>query len=146
MASGAVNTGRQLGLALGLAALGVVFQRQVRSSLTATAATADPRAATHAITGGGSQGLLHAAPPGARPALQHAIDTAFAAGLHTTYLLATGIGLLGTVIVVATVRKPEPQTWSRPAVAHAGPGAAAGAPPAEPAPEPAQVGRPTESA
>jgi EmrB/QacA subfamily drug resistance transporter len=134
MASGAVNTGRQLGLALGLAALGVVFQHQLRSSLSGSSAIANPHSAAHAITGGESQALLHAAPAQTHAALANAIDTAFASGLHTTYLFATALGLLATAIVVATVRKPAPQTWgNKPTVAHAGPGAAAGTPAREPA-------------
>ena len=132
MASDAVNTGRQLGLALGLAALGVVFQHQLRGALAGNPAVADAHSAAHAITGGQSQALLHAAPAQTHAALSHAIDTAFASGLHTTYLFATALGLLATAIVVATVRKPAPQSWGKPIVAHAGPGAAAGAPAREP--------------
>jgi predicted MFS family arabinose efflux permease len=66
MASGALNTMRQLGYALGIAGLGVVLQSRIGDSLSgATHVTGSGRLAK-AIAGGQSQAVLHAAPPATR--------------------------------------------------------------------------------
>lgn len=101
MAGGAMNTFRQLGYALGIAALGTVF---------VTRATADlglfrsPAAAASALSSGQSPALVAGMPAAARASAEDAIRSAFAHGLGQVFLLS-GLGaLLAGVLTLALVR------------------------------------------
>lgn len=106
MAAGAINTGRQLGLAIGIAVLGSVFSARVGDGL---AGTPGDRAA-EAVTGGGAQGVLRAAPAGARGALDDAIHQAVGSGLGTVMLVAglAGLAAAAGVAVLLRERRGEP--------------------------------------
>lgn len=95
--SAAVNTFRQLGLAVGLAVLGTLFAGRVTTVL-ARAGTADPAATANALAGGktGSTGV----PAGT-------VHQAFAAGLDTVFTVA-GIGALVAAVLVAVWVRPAP--------------------------------------
>lgn len=103
MASGALNTMRQLGYALGIAGLGVVVQSRITGHLR-EAGVGGAAAVGRAVAGGQAPSVLHAAPASARPALDHAIHGAFAAGLNGALLIAGIAGLCGAAIVLIALR------------------------------------------
>jgi predicted MFS family arabinose efflux permease len=103
MASGALNTMRQLGYALGIAGLGVILQSRIGDSLSGAGVSGSGTLAK-AVAGGQSQGVLHAAPTGARGGLDTAIHSAFASGLNSVLLISGIAGLLGALIVVVALR------------------------------------------
>ncbi len=111
MASGINNTCRQAGIAMGVAALGAVFQHAL---------------ATH-LGGGavGSAAALAARPQG--PAA-HAFHAAFTGALHDILLIAAGVALLGALAGLALVRQRDFVAAHAPA-----PAAASAEPAAEPA-------------
>ena len=106
MAAGAVNTMRQLGYAFGIAVLGSVFSARVVHAVTHRGGQP---AVAHAITGGQAQRLLAGLPAGQRDAVNQVVHAASAAGLNAAFLLAGALGLAGSLIVVATLRRPPSQ-------------------------------------
>lgn len=111
MAAGAINTGRQLGLAIGIAVLGSVFSARIGDGLAGTPADR----AADAVTGGGAQGVLRAAPADARGALDGAIHHAVGSGLSTVMLVAGLIGVAGAVLVAVLLREPRTEVAAAPA-------------------------------
>jgi len=90
MAAGANTTFSQLGNALGIAILGVLFTRHVEASL------GEPGFAS-AVVGGGTPGLLAATPAPERAALAEVINASFTAGLNHVYVIAAVIAFAGAV-------------------------------------------------
>ncbi|WP_416981023.1 MFS transporter [Streptomyces sp. T028] len=88
-ASGAVNTFRQLGYPFGVAVFGTVATARVEQSLSAAP---DPRAAAHALAGGGADALRGGIPV-------RDLHAAFASGLDAAYVVADGLGVLAAVLV-----------------------------------------------
>jgi len=91
MAAGAANTFRQLGYALGIAVLGEVFRGGVA------------RVAGTSLSGpltSGQAGAVMARSHG----LAHLAHQAFADGLDVMFLVAAGLGLAGSILVVTLVR------------------------------------------
>jgi EmrB/QacA subfamily drug resistance transporter len=103
MAAGSINTGRQLGLAIGIAVLGSVFSARVADLL---AGTPGARAAD-AVTGGGAQSVLRAAPAAGRDALDEAIRQAVGSGLSSVMLVAGLVGVVGAIGVAVLLREPR---------------------------------------
>jgi EmrB/QacA subfamily drug resistance transporter len=104
MAAGALSTFRQLGYALGIAVLGNVF----RAGLTHVAgpAVAAP------LSGGQARAVM------ARSAgLEHVVRQAFANALDVTFGVAAVLGLIGSVLVFAFVRRPPAEPGAPEAVA-----------------------------
>ena len=104
--SAAVNTFRQLGLAVGLAVLGTVFAGRVATVLSG-AGTPDPTATANALAGGRAAQVV-----GTGDATTAVVRQAFAAGLDRVFTVA-GIGALVAAVLVAvwvrpTVAAPEP--------------------------------------
>ncbi|MBC3844367.1 MFS transporter [Streptacidiphilus sp. 4-A2] len=115
MASGAVNTGRQLGYALGIV-LGTVFARRITSVVTGSGKVPDPQAAASALSGGRAGAVLAQAPADHRAAAEQLVHTAFAAGLDRVYLVAGIIGLVAGAMVLLLVRRSSaPPAWEAPA-------------------------------
>lgn len=115
MAAGAISTFRQLGLALGIAVLGSVFRSGLADSLSGS-----PAAGSASALGGGQAGVvIRHAPVRARPAVEHAVRSAFAHGLDTIYLVAGVVGVAAGVIVLLLVRPftPAHATPSAPRIA-----------------------------
>jgi EmrB/QacA subfamily drug resistance transporter len=109
VASGALNTMRQLGYALGIAGLAVILQSRIGDSLSQKPRVQHPGALAKAVAGGESHQVLHATPSSARPGLDHAIHVAFASGLNGTLVIAGVAGLVGAAIAAV---------WLRPQLAH----------------------------
>ncbi len=103
MAAGAVNTGRQLGFALGIAILGSVFTARVAHSLSGKGVQGASDVA-NAIAGGQSQAVIAKVPAAQHDQVVHAIHVAFASGLDAIFIVAGLIGLLAGVIVIVLVR------------------------------------------
>ncbi|MCX5145305.1 MULTISPECIES: MFS transporter [unclassified Streptomyces] len=96
MAGGALNTARQLGMALGIAVLGAVFQAGLKDGLGGSGqgpGTAEALAS-------GRAGELLAAGPAARVW----VEEAFASGLRGTFLVSGLMGLAGALVVLVLVR------------------------------------------
>jgi EmrB/QacA subfamily drug resistance transporter len=106
MASGAVNTFRQLGTALGIAAFGTVFRARVEAVLESR--IPDPRAATDALTAGRVDAVQAQVPESARGALDHLLREAFGAGLSATLMLASVTGVVCGVLTLLLVRRSAP--------------------------------------
>lgn len=108
MASGAVNTFRQLGFAVGVAVLGSVFTAGATRVLTDGGAP-DPAGTASALSGGQAQQIIGSAPEQARGGLTELLGAAYADGLRDVLLVAGALGLLGALLVVLMVRGPVPQ-------------------------------------
>ncbi|GAB3981984.1 MFS transporter [Actinoallomurus acanthiterrae] len=89
MAGGALNTFRQLGYALGVAVLGIVFRGRIEHVLTGH--VADP----HAMAGAASGGQAPRLP---------IIRAAVASGLNEVYAVSAGLGIAAGLIVLALFR------------------------------------------
>jgi hypothetical protein len=108
MASGAVNTARQFGLAVGIAVLGTVFTAGATSALR-DAGTPDPAGTASALSAGQAPKLLAAADPSARSALADALGSGFAAGLREVFLACGLAGIVGGLLVLWLVRAAPPE-------------------------------------
>jgi EmrB/QacA subfamily drug resistance transporter len=108
MATGAVNTARQVGVAVGVAGLGALFEARVRSGvIDALSAQAGPAAARElgtAIAAGGTQQALAAVPPGLRPALSDVALAALADGLSWVLLVSAACVVLAALAALFLVR------------------------------------------
>ncbi len=106
MASGINNTFRQVGIATGVAALGAVFQSQVATKLAELSPNA-PRGFADAVSSGGAQGALQAAPPGSRAELATAANQAFISGFNEILMVAAVVALIGSLAGFALVRSRD---------------------------------------
>lgn len=111
MAAGAINTGRQLGLAVGIAVLGSIFSTRVASLLTGGPADG----LGHAVSSGGSQGVLDQTSGAAQAALDASIRDAAGGALGTVFLVAGAIGVLGGLLVFTLLREPAEEREAAPA-------------------------------
>ncbi|WP_433784224.1 DHA2 family efflux MFS transporter permease subunit [Actinomycetospora sp. CA-101289] len=105
--SAAVNTFRQLGLAVGLAVLGTVFTRRVATVLGAAGAP-DADGLAVVLAGGGTPGVLAATPPAERPAVAALVGEAFPAGLDAVFVVAGLAALVAALLVAVLVRPAAP--------------------------------------
>jgi EmrB/QacA subfamily drug resistance transporter len=105
MASGFNNTCRLGGVAVGVAALGAIFQARIETKLAELAPGA-PSGLSEAVASGGSSGVP--------PRLTDAAHQAFIAGLNQILLVGAAILLVGTLAAFALIRArdfartPEP--------------------------------------
>jgi len=134
LASALNNTARQVGLAIGIAALGALLQASVRGDLEATAAQAVPAPAAREalldrVADGDVAGALRSAPPEARGELGRAYGDAFTAAVAEQLVLGAGLVLLVAVAAAALIRQGD--LWRPPAPVPAAAGA----------PEPAGIAR-----
>ncbi|GAA0445095.1 MFS transporter [Streptomyces sp. NPDC046215] len=116
MASGAVNTARQLGNALGIAVLGVVFHAGMTGALRdhGTASVADPAATADALAGGQAGAVIAQAGPAERAVVGRLVHEAFATGLQQTFLVSGALGVLGGIVALLLVRRPSTPAARRP--------------------------------
>ena len=106
MASGISNTFRQVGIATGVAALGAIFQSQISSKLSELAPAAPPGFAD-AVSSGGAQAAVEAAPPESRAELATAANQAFISGLNEILIVAAAVAIAGAVLGFALVRSRD---------------------------------------
>jgi EmrB/QacA subfamily drug resistance transporter len=115
MASGAVNTFRQLGYALGIALLGTLFTSGLGRSIASSGLFANARAAATQAGQGQAQALIASVPQQRHAIVSHALHAAYATSQNHVYSLAGVAAILGGVLVLALVR-PAPQPQLAPAV------------------------------
>ncbi|GAA2355552.1 MFS transporter [Streptomyces cuspidosporus] len=129
MASGAVNTFRQLGYALGIAVLGTVFASRVRDAVDDSGAVPQRAAgqAADAISGGHADAVITAAPAGRAAEAKALVRESFVAGLDRICLIS-GVAALAAGLLVLAVVRGGPGAPAKP-----GAPAAKAVPPAEPA-------------
>jgi EmrB/QacA subfamily drug resistance transporter len=117
MASGSSNTFRQVGIATGIAALGALFQSQIRPrTLSALASSSDGRLViahgggrlTQAVTAGAVRAVSSAIPSaGARHALLRAYAVAFTSTFDHLMAIAAVIAAVGSVAAFTLVRQQD---------------------------------------
>jgi EmrB/QacA subfamily drug resistance transporter len=117
MASGAINTFRQVGIATGIAGLGTVFQSQILHHTLAALHTspAGQAVAAHggaglrgALVGGGVRQAMSALPSAiGRTALLHAYRVGFSATFDHLLIIAAVIAFIGSVGSFSLVRQRD---------------------------------------
>jgi MFS family permease len=110
VATGINNTFRQIGIAIGIAVLGALFQSRVETKLDDTLATG-PEALrssagdlAEAVSSGNTEAVLARGPEGSDAFLATAAREAFVSGLNEILLVAAGVALAGAVLSVVLVR------------------------------------------
>jgi EmrB/QacA subfamily drug resistance transporter len=104
------NTFRQVGVAVGIAGLGAIFQARVQSTLGTLLAGGPPvlqgRAAELApvVSSGNTKAVVGSAPPEAQAFLGHAATEAFLSGLNLIFVIAGVTAIVGAVFSVALIR------------------------------------------
>jgi EmrB/QacA subfamily drug resistance transporter len=101
LASGILNTSRQVGGSVGIALLGAVFSNRFRGALPA-----EVRAHM-----GGASGGFQAVPP----AVRRVVGEAFVTGIHAGYLVAGSALLVGTLLAVTLLSAFRPRPAAAPA-------------------------------
>jgi len=112
MASGAVNTARQLGFALGVAVLGSVFTARATSVLRDGGSPA-PSGPAAALTAGQAGQLIGSAPAQQRAGLADLLGAAYAGGLRDVFLVCGAAGIVGGLLALWLVRAPAPDDGHR---------------------------------
>jgi hypothetical protein len=113
MATGTVNTMRQIGVAAGVAVLGAVFQHRTTDDMARRLAEAHvPQAQADAIADAVGSGagvrVADGAPEQVRSALAAAARAATAAGLNEILLGSAIVAAVATVIAFAVIRPVRP--------------------------------------
>jgi EmrB/QacA subfamily drug resistance transporter len=111
MASGAVNTFRQLGYALGIAVLGTLFVSRLGSSLASSGLFAHASAAASQAAQGQAERVIAVAAPAHRAPVSHALHAAYATSQNDVYMAAGVAAIVGGLLVLMLVRavpQPEP--------------------------------------
>jgi predicted MFS family arabinose efflux permease len=104
------NTFRQVGVAVGVAGLGAIFQGRVQSALGTLLAGGPPalqgRAAELApvVSSGNTKAVVGAAPPEAQAFLAHASTEAFLSGINLIFVIAGVTAIVGAVLSLALIR------------------------------------------
>jgi EmrB/QacA subfamily drug resistance transporter len=140
MASGLVNTLRQVGTATGVAVFGALYASRVTAAtlhalapLPAPAGTAHRLAA--AVASGAGSRVASAVPPAARAAVTHAARAGTASGLNDVLLAAAAFAALAAIVGFAF--GPDPASRPQQSPPHSTPSAqpvAPGTGPGDPAP------------
>jgi len=122
LGSGINATCRQIGIAIGVAGYGAIFEHLVVGDVWRhlSGGPLGPYASriSNAVLAGGEGETLAAAPPRWRPLIHHVGTDAFMGGLHGIVLVAAVVAALSAVAVAVLVRSGELQ----PAPGGAGPG------------------------
>ncbi|HTX63395.1 MAG TPA: MFS transporter, partial [Acidimicrobiales bacterium] len=116
MASGANNTFRQVGIATGIAALGSVFESQVRKKVTDTLLSSPAGAAAirqhgatlgPALASGEVRTVTRRLPPAQSVAVLHAYRVGFAYSLDHLVVIAAVIAFVGAILCYWLVRQRD---------------------------------------
>jgi EmrB/QacA subfamily drug resistance transporter len=104
------NTFRQVGIAVGIAALGAVFQQRIESRLGELLASGPPALQGQAgelapaVSSGNAQAAIAATPPQAQTFLADAAREAFLSGLNLIFVIAGVAALIGAALSLALIR------------------------------------------
>jgi EmrB/QacA subfamily drug resistance transporter len=104
------NTFRQVGVAVGIAALGAVFQERIESRLGDLLASGpsvvqgQAGELAPAVSSGNAEAAIAGAPPEAQAFLADAAREAFLSGLNLIFLIAGVAALVGAVLSLALIR------------------------------------------
>lgn len=112
MAAGAVNTARQLGFALGIAALGSVFAARAAHVLGARGVPA-PGGVARALAVGQAKLLLAKAPGNVRASLDGALHAASVQGVQWAFLVSGIAGIIAAVAVLYLIRPGSPDSTGK---------------------------------
>jgi EmrB/QacA subfamily drug resistance transporter len=112
MASGAVNTMRQLGYALGIAVLGAVCRTHIAGAAR-SAHIAGPGRLASALVSGQAHGVIAGTPTSRRAAIDATVHATFASGLNAALLAAGVVGIAAAVLVALTVRPSRERAPAR---------------------------------
>lgn len=111
MASGINETFQQVGVAVGIAAIGSVFENSVANRFAGTAvghtlasAGANVHALGKAVASGAIGNVVHATPPAVHDAVLAAGQSSFVGGLHMAFWLLAGVSIVGAVVGLLFVR------------------------------------------
>ncbi len=137
LASGANNTFRQVGIAVGIAGLGTVFEKEMRQKVTTsllsshagqTAVREHGTTLGPALASGQVRTAVRRLPSGQGQAVLHAYRVAFASSLDHVVLIAAAVALVGAVLSYALIRQRDfvATSGQRGAAGAAGRGAAGG--------------------
>ena len=102
MASGAVNTAGQVGLAVAIAVYGSIFTTHITRALSGVGHGTAAR-----VAGGGAAAVVARAPAAQRPALETAIHAAVASALGETFLAAGIVGIAGAALSLVLLHRPR---------------------------------------
>ena len=89
-----------------MAALGAIFQSRISSELSELAPAAPPGFAD-AVSSGGAQAAIQAAPPGSRAELATAANQAFISGLNEILIVGAAVAIAGAVLGFVLVRSRD---------------------------------------
>src|SRR5580658_6976604 len=121
LASGVNATFRQIGIAAGIAGLGVIFNSALQHNLTSARAVASSAPRIVAMVRQGQVGqLLASLPPARRGEVAVAIKAAFAAGLNDLLYVTAAIALVGAVCALLLIRSKDFVSRTEPQAAPAG--------------------------
>ena len=111
MASGLNSTFRIGGVALGVAALGAVFQDRIQSNvagaLAGTPLSGRGEQLGEAFASGDAAGAISSVPPGQRGLLAQAAESSFVSGLDTILLIAALVCFAGAALSLVLVRRRD---------------------------------------
>lgn len=129
MASGAINTFRQVGYALGIAAFGSIFTSRITHTIASSGlfrSHAAASAAAAAASQGGAHAVIAASPrPGAAG---HVVHAAYAAAQNDIYLVAGLAAVACGLLALAVIRPEDPGRTPAPPPSGTSATAPAGAP------------------
>ncbi|MGW7272434.1 MFS transporter [Streptomyces sp. NPDC054864] len=111
MASGIGETFQQVGIAIGIAAFGALFQNRVIHDLEESAIAGQLGGRTEefgeAVASGAGQEAVAALPGGAAERAADAVHAASVSGFEDTMIVCSVLVALGTLLVLLTVRKKD---------------------------------------
>lgn len=108
-AAGINNTFRQVGTALGVAALGAIVQRRVETDVADALPGAEGERVAALIATGNLPAALDATPIALHPLLVQTAGAAFTAGFHTVALIAAALAATGALLCLALVGLEGPR-------------------------------------
>jgi EmrB/QacA subfamily drug resistance transporter len=110
MGAGTNNTFRQVGLATGIAAYGVLFQNRVSHALTGSLphlGSAPHHQLVNAVSSGGIQDALRHVPSGQRHTIDSAARAAFASGLNELVIVCGVVAIVAGLACFVLIRQRD---------------------------------------
>lgn len=111
MASGINETFQQVGVAVGIAAVGSVFENSVANRFagttvghTLTSAGANAHTLGKAVASGAIDRVVNGTPQAVHSAVRAASESSFVGGLHLAFWLLAGISIVGAIVGLLFVR------------------------------------------